>query len=274
MKLTFVQPRAELRPYVQSIWVFESENGLPPVETNMAAPNGRPKLIISCKNAITSIAEGRVQSNREHGVYFVGTRDLPVVLRTKPEETGFIGVEFFPHGAYPILGIPMHETANRLLSIVELCSVRGEHFAERVANLGSLEQKLECVQTELYALLRRKQLHNPLVAYCVGKLNQSHGLMAIAALEHDTGFSRRYLEVLFGQHVGLTPRTLARIFRFQKFYRSWALRKSYDELKDELYDYYYDQAHFTKEFKRMTGFSPRQFMRTVDNEFGRRLAIR
>src|SRR5262249_25694116 len=40
---------------------------------------------------------------------------------------------------------------------------------------------------------------------------------------------------------------------------------------DELYQCYYDQAHFTKEFKRMTGYSPGKFTHEVSNEFGRRL---
>jgi hypothetical protein len=45
-------------------------------------------------------------------------------------------------------------------------------------------------------------------------------------------------------------------------------------LKGEFYDDYYDEAHFCKEFKRMTGFSPRQFTLAVTNEFGRRLTLK
>jgi hypothetical protein len=67
---------------------------------------------------------------------------------------------------------------------------------------------------------------------------------------------------------------LAGIFRFQKFYRKWAQGLPYGHLKAELYDYYYDQAHFTKEFKRMTGYSPLRFTREVSNEFGRRLSLK
>jgi methylphosphotriester-DNA--protein-cysteine methyltransferase len=72
--------------------------------------------------------------------------------------------------------------------------------------------------------------------------------------------------------VGLSPKALAEIFRFQRFYRKWAQGLRYDVLKQELYDYYHDQAHFTKEFKRMTGYSPQKFTLEVSNEFGRRLS--
>jgi hypothetical protein len=79
--------------------------------------------------------------------------------------------------------------------------------------------------------------------------------------------------MLFRTHVGLSPKVLAGIFRFQKFYTKWAQKRPYEELREELFDYYYDQAHFTKVFKRMTSFSPEQFTLKVSNEFGRRLAL-
>jgi len=39
-------------------------------------------------------------------------------------------------------------------------------------------------------------------------------------------------------------------------------------LKNELYDYYYDQAHFLKDFKRFTGFSHHGF-HNQPNVFGK-----
>jgi AraC-like DNA-binding protein len=80
------------------------------------------------------------------------------------------------------------------------------------------------------------------------------------------------LDLLFKHHVGLSPKVLAGIFRFQKFYQKWARGLSYDAFKEELYDYYYDRAHFSEEFKRMTGHAPRAFMIDVSNAFRRRLS--
>jgi len=273
MKLSFVEPRAELRPYVQSFWVFESPIGMPPTENSLAAPNGSPKLIIPYENSITSIANGRVQESQEHGLYFVGNQDSATLLHTSPRNTGFIGIEFYPHGAYPIFGIPMAETANRLLSADELFNMWGRKVRDALGDLNSAKEKIDFVQAQLVSRLEKKQLHNPIVEYCVQSLKATHGLMTISELERRTGYTRRYLEILFKNHVGLSPKVMAGIFRFQKFYRKWAQRRPYDELKEELYDYYYDQPHFTKEFKRMTGFSPQRFTAEISNEFGRRLSL-
>jgi hypothetical protein len=47
MRLSFVQPRAELQPYIESFWVLESPVGMP--VTSMAAPNGVPQAHYSLR---------------------------------------------------------------------------------------------------------------------------------------------------------------------------------------------------------------------------------
>ncbi len=271
MKLSFVEPRAELKPYIQSIWVFESPVGMPPSDTNLAAPNGSAKIIINCENSVTSVVDGRVQESREHGLYFIGTRDKSVLLRTNPGQTSFIGIEFYPHGAYPVFGVPMAEVTNRFLPADELFARWSRQVCETLPGLKSMTAKTDFIQDRLAGMLRKNKIQNRIVECCVGSLKSTDGLTTISELERQTGYTRRYLEMLFKDHVGLSPKVLAGNFRFQKFYRKWAHSRPYDDIKDELYDHYYDQAHFAKEFKRMTGFSPRQFSHEVSNEFGRRL---
>jgi methylphosphotriester-DNA--protein-cysteine methyltransferase len=135
-------------------------------------------------------------------------------------------------------------------------------------------QKVDGVQNELVGLFQKNFGGNSIVDFCVGSLKARDGRIAIQELEKQTGYSRRYLDSLFATHVGLSPKAVARIFRFQKFYRKWAHGQPYEVLKQEFEDYYYDQAHFTKEFTKMTGYSPRRFVRDIPNEFGRRITLK
>jgi hypothetical protein len=136
MKLSFVQPRAELQPYIESFWIFESAIGMPAADRSMAAPNGCAKLIIPYENSLTSIADGRVQVSREQGLYFVGNRDTSTLIHSSARRTGFIVIEFKPFGAYPIFGIPMHETTNRLLDSDEdesVCTCAKSNYLKRAS---------------------------------------------------------------------------------------------------------------------------------------------
>lgn len=274
MRISFVQPRPELRPYIESFWVFESHSGMPSADTSMAAPNGCPKLIIPYENSLVSIANGRTRVSHEGGLYFVGNRDTQTLIHSAARKTGFVAIEFSPHGAFPFFGIPMDEAANGLFDSVELFGKWGSEVRERLRSMKEVDRKVNFVQDELVRLLRQNPQHDAIVEFCVEALRLSGGRVAVRELERRTGYSRRYLDILFSKHVGLAPKVLAGIFRFQTFYKKWALGAPFDSLKEELYDYYYDQPHFIKEFKKMTGYAPQKFTLEVSNEFGRRLILK
>jgi AraC-like DNA-binding protein len=269
VKLSFINPRAELQPYVQSIWLFESGIGIPASDNSIVAPNGCTRLAIHYDNRIARTLNGKVQFCHEQNVYFVGSRQAPTRLRSTPGKTGFIVVEFQPHGAYPLFGIPMIETLNGLFQTEELFSRWGREVRERIFNEPTPAGKVDLIQQELVALMPADERRNPLVEFCVNALRTAPGRVSIQQLEKMTGYSRRYLDILFQRHVGLSPKVLAEIFRFQKLYGKLAQRQSFEELKDDFFDDYYDQAHFVKEFKRMTGYAPGKFLREVPNQLGR-----
>jgi hypothetical protein len=77
VKISYVEPRTELRPYVQSIWVFESLVGLPMSDHGLAVPNGCAKLIVNCENALITDAMGHRSRSQEHSLYFIGVRSVP-----------------------------------------------------------------------------------------------------------------------------------------------------------------------------------------------------
>jgi len=274
MRLSFVQPRPELQPYIESLWVFESPVGMPPTDTSLAAPNGCPKLIIPYENSLEATFDGHSQVSHEGGLYFVGNRATPTLIRSSVRPTGFIGIEFSPHGAFPLFGIAMQETVNGLFDAEVLFGTWGRRARETLCNFQKVRQKIDFIQEQLAVGLRRNPRQNAVVDFCVRWLKLSDGQFVMNELERKTGYSRRYLDLLFNEHVGLSPKALAEIFRFQRFYRKWAQGLHYQTLKEELYDYYYDQAHFTKEFKKMTGYSPRKFTVDISNEFGRRLSLK
>ncbi|PWT80572.1 MAG: hypothetical protein C5B57_12055 [Blastocatellia bacterium] len=168
----------------------------------------------------------------------------------------------------------MSETSSQLCESDCVFGQWSRVLREELNNRERTDRKLACIQDRLTLMLRKNRRNASVVDYCVSALRSADGRIPIRELEQRTGYSRGYLDRLFQQHVGLSPKVLAEIFRFQRFYRQWAAGLSYDLMKAELYDHYYDQAHFTREFRRMTGHSPQRFVREVSNEFGRRLVHR
>lgn len=279
MNLCFVMPRPELRPYVESFWVFESPTGLPAGESTMAAPNGRPKLTFAYGNSFVSIANGKALIRPEQRLNFVGNRDSSILLQSDSRQIGCIGVEFFPHGAFPIFGISMGQTRNYRGDADAVLGKWARDVEAVLQDVQGVKLRVAFLQDQLVQLLRKSRSgnlsrNNDLVAYCVHALKSSAGRIPIRELEQRTGYSRRYLDLLFKQQVGLAPKVLAGIFRFQRFYRKWAQGQSFDLIKDDLYEYYYDQSHFIKEFRKMTGHAPREYILETSNKFGRQVSQR
>jgi AraC-like DNA-binding protein len=72
------------------------------------------------------------------------------------------------------------------------------------------------------------------------------------------GITSRYLQKIFVQHTGLTPKLYTKINRFQN--SLVMMSKSDLPLTSVAYACgYFDQSHFIREFKSFTGFSPSAF---------------
>ena len=89
MKITFVRPRLELQPYIESFWVFESATGLPDTDSNVVVPNGCSKLIIPYDNSIISVLLLAIMDIRTHPISFAsrpraGTIPAPQECCVKP----------------------------------------------------------------------------------------------------------------------------------------------------------------------------------------------
>jgi hypothetical protein len=142
MKFLFVEPKQELKPYIKSIWIFESPIGMQPSDSNLAAPNGCCKIIINCSNSIISSVGEHVWESNKNGIYFIGNRYIPVRVSTPKKKTMFVGIEFYPFGAYPVLGIPMIETANQSFRFEVILEKWGRNVNEALCNLRNVEDKV------------------------------------------------------------------------------------------------------------------------------------
>ena len=74
------------------------------------------------------------------------------------------------------------------------------------------------------------------------------------------GISARQLRRLSQLHLGLTPKEFLRVIRLQKLLNSTILMPDFQDYS--LWpDLFYDQSHFCREFKSLTGLTPLEFSR-------------
>ena len=113
-------------------------------------------------------------------------------------------------------------------------------------------------------LLRRLDEARPVapeVEHAWTRLHSCQGAVLIATVAEEVGWSRRHLAARFQAEVGLPPKTVARILRFQRVTQT--LREaggSGSGLAEVAYACgYADQAHLNRDFRAFAGTTPTDY---------------
>jgi len=245
-----------LSPYIAKMYVFESSGRLPVDDKKLIVPNANFKLTFTWRNGIIARVGDRTFLQKENRLSLTGLIDMPVNLN--PEEdvrTGTIVIEFKPLGAYRFFPFSYEHAKNQIVELTDLIGYPAEEIESRLAEATTLDKKLECLQHFLIARLE-KSVADPIYDFCIQRISDSKGLITVSQLEKKTGYSARWLNKKFTEHLGTGPKNLSEIVRFKEFYQAFSTVQKLQKLKGPMYDYYYDQSHFIRAFKRFTGFIP------------------
>jgi len=267
MLLKLYQPRPQLKNYISMIWSFESENGIPINDLKQIVPNGELKLIVPYKNKLKSRIDGKETTHKESSIIVVGQMTSSAFIDGEGQ-VGTLGIMFKPSLVYRIFQIGLHELTNFTLSLEDIFGSTGSRLLEVVANEEKVEDKIRVIENFLIDQIEYNNKTNHLYEHAVESIIKSNGLLNIYDIVDDTGYSKKHLERLFKTNIGVLPKTFSKIFRFYNIYKSLNLSEEEKNSLDGVYDYYYDQAHFIKEFKHFTGITPGHFSRQTNN-FGK-----
>jgi AraC-like DNA-binding protein len=268
MRLQHFEPDPQLYGYVSKIWVFESTGRVPLEDMKLIVPNGMVKITIPFRNGTVGRNKDTCHVSKESTITLIGISDIPAVVDIEHDApSGNIGIEFSALGAYRIFQLRLSEIKNRILSLDDALGKSAREVQDIIANIESVPGKIATVQKYLIKLLRKSE-PDRILDYCITQIRSTKGVVTVNELETKTGYSRRWLYEKFTDKVGISAKNYSSIIRFMQFYESWARTGDYTAVKDNLYQYFFDQAHFIKEFKRFTGASPLRFTK-AENEFGR-----
>jgi AraC-like DNA-binding protein len=92
------------------------------------------------------------------------------------------------------------------------------------------------------------------------RIGRSAGSLSIAGLTEAAGVSSTHLATRFKHLVGITPKRLARTYRFAQVVRSIDPACDVDWAEVAHRAGYYDQSHFTHEMHRFTGLTPTVYL--------------
>jgi len=178
------------------------------------------------------------------------------------EATGKIGVfsaRFKPNGLQPFIDFDVAKLTDTTLTVAEVWGESGQELEKTILEATNNETRVAILERFLETKLSTTKKSDEAIDFCVEALSNSNGAITIEKLTEELHISKRQLERKFQATVGLNLKTFSRIIRF-----NYALqlieKKEFDGFTKVAYDGgFYDQAHFIKDFKDLTGLNPKQY---------------
>jgi AraC-like DNA-binding protein len=178
-----------------------------------------------------------------------------------PARVQLVGVHFKPWGLSPFVDVPATELRDRWVPVDAVWQRSVDRIRNQVGVLASATEMLRAVEAELRSRFAESPSHGlNLVQHTGGRLETFHGAVPVGALADAAGVSGNHLATLFKSHVGVTPKRVARIYRFARLILSVDALRPVDWSDLAQTAGYFDRAHFSREFKDFTGHTPTEYL--------------
>ena len=178
-----------------------------------------------------------------------------------PARVRLAGVHFKPWGISPFAGLPATELRDRWVPVDAVWPRSLDRIRNQAGDSASATETLRVLERELRSRLAQAPPRGlGLVRRAGGRLEASRGAVPVGALTDAAGVSGTHLAAQFKSHVGVTPKRVARIYRFAELIVSVDARRPVDWAELAHTAGYFDQAHFSREFKDFTGHTPTEYL--------------
>jgi AraC-like DNA-binding protein len=251
-------PRPPLSHFVVFLWYYEGDEM--PHAKERILPDGRMELLINLREDRLQVYDGEHPDRFERlpGAILSGVYTRSFVIDTTCQEK-IMGVNFRPGGAFPFFKLPANELQNIHVSLDELWSSVAGELRERLLAAVTIEERFHLLESYLSAQVARIPALHPAVVFALRQFQRPYPITVAAVIEQ-TGFCARRFIQLFSEEVGMTPKVFCRIQRFHHAIKRLH-QGCYDELSALAADCgYYDQAHFTHDFKAFSGINPTEYL--------------
>jgi AraC-like DNA-binding protein len=254
VKYTESAPPAALASIVRCVWTLEGHaddfgDAIQPV-----LPDGCPELVVHVGDPFERVDDsGAVE--RQPAVLIAGQLISQLSLRATGR-VGVAGVRFHPDGAAALLGTPQQDLAGLTIGIDDVSTplFRCIDEARDSAN-GSVKDLARGIVDRLLIHARTATIDER-VHHAIAIIERRRGRVSIDRLARHLGVTRRHLERRFQTLVGISPKRLARIARFQHALRMLGeLEGAPRGTRTAAECGYADQAHFVREFRELAACS-------------------
>jgi len=242
-QLTRHSPSRALAPFVARYWIMRWELGTPYRQSVIPYP---------CVN----LAVERARS----GVFGVASKSFSRLL----EGRGLVfGVQFLPGAFRTFLGKPVASLTDRSIPIADVFGTSDREWEEAIFPLKDAAAMIAQAETRLRAMSPQRHEDAEEVLRIVNAVADNREITKVNDVVRIAGTSKRTLERLFREYVGVGPKWVIQRYRLHDAAEHAATATTHDWADLAARLGYADQAHFIRDFKRFVGQSPTRYAAAI-----------
>lgn len=236
-------------PYQALFYEFKTTNNNALNQTVTYIPNGCIDILF-------------IQDQNGNHMEILGSSTQAKQIR-RLSAASYFGIRLKPGLFISYQGLTRKDITNQELFLEHISEDLASFFS-RLENIDILTYKIDLFHSCFDTYINLSEV-NDLTGYMLSEINSSQGNVRIHELADELHYSERHISRIFQDSMGITPKTFARIVRFQNVVDS-ILHQPMLSLCDYMSELgYSDQAHFQREFKQYTGITPRHFLAYAKN---------
>ncbi len=252
-------PESPLDTCVQQIVYYRDYQ--PEHEKDKFVPDGTTNLIIDLRESPKYIYDNSslIKKQECSKTWFSGMHTEYLTISSGVDSEMMV-ITFKPGGVFQFVNTSLAAFTNKVVAANEIfgqaiLQVREEMKLETVP-----EQKIKIAECWLMNCLGKVTFTGQLVQHFVSRILEEPACIDLKSMARKSGYSQKQFIFLFKKHVGLTPKQLHRIVRFNEI-----LAGIHNKLKVDWPSVftdcgYYDQAHFIKDFQSFSGINPQKYL--------------
>lgn len=243
------EPCRELKPYIRCFWGSEM-----PYIQGKNNPFG--KKVITPDTCVDVIFNIDFTNNQIKSV-FCGIDDRTFVLKEEAGDGRLVScfaIRFYAWAAILFSEESMRESRNSFFQVDHHFSRLKKAVEPLLFDLVSMKERVERTEQFLLQNLHMERA-NPIVMDAVWQILRRRGNLSVGRLSGEVHASNRTLERLFQENIGISPKRLASLVRYQYLWQDILCKLNFSAV-DAAYQYgYSDQAHLAHDFKRFHAMS-------------------
>lgn len=247
------EPSILLSEFVDCYWFINTDNDKPIYGKEYMHPEGGFGIILNYADPL------HFDGIKQTAPYILdGTNTITRELSLNGVLNA-VGIRFKAAGAHLLFSLPLSELKNEIISLKDTPLRKIPNLYSELALAKAFSTKVKIIEDWLYKSLLSTNTSD-LVKQSLQLIKNQQGMIAIESVAKKFNCNLRQIERLFNTQVGMTPKEYSRNLRIKIARASIKSNNlSLTEIAHHLG--YFDQAHFSNQFKKVTGITPGTYLK-------------